>query len=206
MREYDIDFQPNELGCELGEAFAASLRPAIFDRDGATFDPAEFAQSLHKGSGPLALRRRRGRAQEPDGRRLARLLRARHKGPRSCRAAEKRDEIASSQTRARKLRSTGTKAKRGVARPDESQASLLRKLKAHACELENKLDARTRELTEAREHLFEAVEQQTATSEVLRVISSSPGELGPVFEAMLAGQVRRTVSLRGRYTSRRCAA
>jgi class 3 adenylate cyclase len=46
------------------------------------------------------------------------------------------------------------------------------------------------ELRRRTDDLTESLEQQTATSEVLRIISSSPGDLERVFEAMLQNSVR----------------
>jgi GAF domain-containing protein len=85
----------------------------------------------------------------------------------------------------RKVRSTGTKARARVASSHESESALVKKLRAHARDLEKRLDARNRELADAREHLSEAQEQHTATSEVLNVISRSSTELQPVLDSIV---------------------
>src|SRR5262249_2026767 len=82
-RDDDVDFEPGKLGCDLGQALAAPVCPAIFDRDRAALNPTEVVEPPRECGRPLTFRQRCAVAQEPDNWSLPRLLPA-GRTPGSC--------------------------------------------------------------------------------------------------------------------------
>jgi signal transduction histidine kinase len=82
------------------------------------------------------------------------------------------------------LHGSTTKPKRGNA------PTAARRRGSTAANLQMQLDQRTRELAEAQKHLAEALEQQTATSEILGTVAHSSADIQSVLDAVCQSAAR----------------
>src|SRR5262249_9003637 len=73
----------------------------------------------------------------------------------------------------------------------------LSQLKKELKSVNEQIESRDRELEQRNAQLRQALEQQTATSEILSVIASSPTELQPVLNTLLAKAVKLSGATKG---------
>src|SRR5262249_44820203 len=92
----DVDFAANELASDVGNLLGRSLRPTIGDGEILPLDVTVLAQGITECPQHCGCRNRGSEKTNPDLFVPLALLRAHRERPRRRRAAEQRDEIASS--------------------------------------------------------------------------------------------------------------